>query len=303
MVEDPESQAAPKPCMRIQLKEFISTCRNVARLTKEQHDADLLKHNKSKKPRLAKLGICNHVPMVRFQVVISHSMGKAMAQAILRSQARRTDKKTSELVNKKQAVRLQKISTVNRTRWSRSIKPNKELIKQREADEQERKRRHQEKQKEEEKHEGKTVEENEDKDANGKSLKFSCLKCGNLVPASRNAFSKQDLDAKTWCGKCHKSWMTKAFECPCGETWYKCEKHGPGAREAVGEIQLGKPEDLAKKGKSKVRKAKNTEDLEGLFKEKKQRKVNVIEPALRPSMLSAGLKRKFSYLCQEGTSN
>ena len=73
--------------------------------------------------------------------------------------------------------------------------------------------------------------------------------------------------------------------------------------QAGGEIQPGKPEDLAKKGRSKVRKAKNTEDLEGLFKEKKQRKVNVIEPAFRPSMLSAGLKRKFSHLCQEGTSN
>ncbi len=303
MVDDPISKAAPKPSMRRQLKAFISTCRNVARLTMEQLDADLFRYNKSKKPRLAKIGICNHVPMVRFQVVISHHTGKAVAQAILKSQARRTDQQASELVTQKKAVRLQKLSIVNRTRWSKSIKPNKELMKQREADEQERKRRHQENQQKEENVEDEQVEERSDKDASGKALKFSCLECGNLIPASRKAFSKQNLDAKTWCGKCHKSWMAKAFACPCGETWYKCKKHGPSVQEVVGETQPGEPEDLAKKGKSKVRKARNTEDLEDLFKERKQRKFNVIEPAFRPSMLSAGLKRKFSYLCQEGTSN
>ncbi len=140
MVEDPESPAATKPSMRIQLKEFISTCRNVARLTMGQHDSDLFKHNRSKKPRLTKLGICNHAPMVRFQVVISKGTAKAMAQAILRVQARRTKKKAAELINQKQAVRLQKLSTVNRTRWSRSIRPDKELIKQREEDDKERKK-------------------------------------------------------------------------------------------------------------------------------------------------------------------
>ncbi len=41
MVEDPSNKAAPKPSMRMQLKAFTSTCRNVARLTMEQQDADL----------------------------------------------------------------------------------------------------------------------------------------------------------------------------------------------------------------------------------------------------------------------
>ncbi len=72
------------------------------------------------------------------------------------------------------------------------------------------------------------------------------------------------------------------------------------AGKGVGESTKEEEKDIVK-GKSKVRKAKGVADLEGLLTEGRRKKTKATEPSFRPSMLSAGLKRKFAHLCQEDT--
>ncbi len=97
--------------------------------------------------------------------------------------------------------------------------------------------------------------------------------------------------------------MVKAFSCPCGVTWYKCPRHqevsNQGSGEGAGERT--KKEKETAKGKSRIRKDRGSEDLEGLLTERRRKKTKASEPSFRPSMLSAGLKRKFAHLCQDDT--
>ncbi len=136
---------------------------------------------------------------------------------------------------------------------------------------------------------------------------FSCNVCENKIPATRKAFCSTTLDTKTWCGRCKKSLMAKGFACPCGAPWYKCVIHGEVnkridmGKTSVGSTQKQGEKDLTRKGKSKVRKAYEGYDLEGINTEKRSRKASLCEPVFRSSMLSAGLKRKFAHLCQEDT--
>ena len=82
MLEDPTNKAAPRPSMRQQLKAFIATCRDVARLTMGPKDAELFQANRTKKPHLQGLGINTHMPMVKFQIVMPCEGGKEIGQQI-----------------------------------------------------------------------------------------------------------------------------------------------------------------------------------------------------------------------------
>ena len=144
MVQDPSNKAAPRTSMRIQLKSFIASCRCIARHTMEQGDAELLRCNKAKKPRLLSLGIRNHVPTVNFQLVIDSKVATEITQAILKSQANRSSKTVADLLAHRKKTQMHNMSTVNRTKWSRSIKTNDKICAQRAGDEKERKRRIQE---------------------------------------------------------------------------------------------------------------------------------------------------------------
>ena len=101
--------------------------------------------------------------------------------------------------------------------------------------------------------------------------------------------------------------MAKTFICPCGEQWYKCSIHRDITREDTADGSSTHAADNLNKAASKktlsmrarderLRKEREN-DLEGNFKVVKKRKP-AFETAFRASMLSAGLKRKFAYLCQ-----
>ncbi len=309
MLEDPTNKAAPRPSMRQQLKAFIATCRDVARLTMGPKDAELLQANRTKKPRLKGLGINTHMPMVKFQIVVPCEGGKEISQQILRSQARRSLKQAQELVQNRQQVKLSKFSAVNRTRWSRAVKTCETILKQRKEDEADRKR----KQTSKKEGEGAAEEEGarrvvhkvheekmEDEAAGGKPVSFLCNQCENPVPSTRKAFHSGALDARTWCSKCRKSWMAKAFACPCGAPWYKCTIHGDLNCKVEGDKDSSEKKHAAS-NRRKVCKAKRnagSEDLEGNFADKSCRRSSSSTPVFRASMLSAGLKRKFAHLCQ-----
>ncbi len=94
--------------------------------------------------------------------------------------------------------------------------------------------------------------------------------------------------------------MVKAYDCPCGLTWYKCSKHKEVGEQnnKQGAGEGTQREKGAAKEKNIIRKSRGSEDLEGLLTEGRKKKPKASEPTFRPSMLSAGLKRKFAHLCQ-----
>ena len=136
---------------------------------------------------------------------------------------------------------------------------------------------------------------------------FVCGACGNEIPANRRAFKINTLDAKTWCGRCKKSLMAKSYKCQCGVPWYKCNAHQAVKATVEGDqdsLSSKVEKKLPEKPKAKTVKSKargvEQEDLEGNYRVPKRRKQKVCEPVFRVSMLSAGLKRKFASLCQDG---
>ena len=108
MVDDTTDKGAPRPAMRTQIKAFVKTCRDIARLTMESEDAKLFQCNKAKWPRLKRLGISTHVPMVRFHIVINKDTAIEMTKHILSSQARRNKKQLEDIAkrNANQSVQI-----------------------------------------------------------------------------------------------------------------------------------------------------------------------------------------------------
>ena len=113
-------------------------------------------------------------------------------------------------------------------------------------------------------------------------------------------------------------WEIKAYNCPCGKAWFKCGVHanrkgedaGGDASQQISREKVGGNKDqpnntTAPMDKEAVRSRKRyRQDLEGTHAETgRRRKVTASEPVFRPSMLSAGLKRKFAHLCQEDTTS
>ena len=130
---------------------------------------------------------------------------------------------------------------------------------------------------------------------------YMCGTCSNKVLASRKAFRKDTLDAKTWCGKCAKSLMAKTFKCQCGVPWHKCLHHQPGESQMERVINDAPNIKRRKKSPAEVFRLKTLqEDLEGNNKDSRKRKRKVFEPVFRQSMLSAGLRLRFASLCQNG---
>ena len=109
--------------------------------------------------------------------------------------------------------------------------------------------------------------------------------------------------------------MSKAFNCRCGKTWYKCDIHKRNSQGEAGKSQ-SQPTDQGEAGgvnnqlyninarldKETGAKGKTRpkHGLEGAHADESHRKrPHVSVPSFRPSMLSAGLKRKFVHLCQD----
>ena len=242
-----------------------------------------------------------------------------IASYILKSQARRGPKQIKEMLEKQRNIPLQKFVVANKTSWSENVKPCPETIKKRSANKEDKKGQVREEESPE-MESSDTLETGANKKAKvlheepppGEAVKIKiyvcCAKCNNKIPSDRKAFRPNTLDARTWCGECKKNYMAKSYKCQCGVLWYKCGMHR-GVNDTIkGDAALA-PNTLPAKGLRKAvqkgRPPKNQlEDLEGNFKITKKRKCEHInrafEAPLRASMLSAGLKRKFAYLCQNG---
>ena len=319
MVEQPKNKAVARVSLRLQLKAFVQTVRGIARLTMEEGDAELFKANPAKKPRLRGLGISSHVPTIRCQVDINEETRTKIASHILKSQARRGQRQVQEILEKKTDIPLQKYVLANKTAWSESVRPCSDTMKKRKANKEERDKqlRDQSEIEAEDKHvpeteESKTVKTSHDSPPTKEAIKikicFYCAKCNNEIPSDRKAFRRDTLDAKTWCGICKKNYMAKSYTCQCGELWYKCGMHKRVNDAMKGDAAIDLNTLPAKEFRKTVKKRRplmnQLEDLEGHFKITKKRRCEKInracEAPLRASMLSAGLKRKFAYLCQNG---
>ena len=63
---------------------------------------------------------------------------------------------------------------------------------------------------------------------------FFCGVCEHGVKANRKAFRTDALDSKTWCNKCKKSHIAKAWNCKCKLPWCVFPKHGYREKAEVG---------------------------------------------------------------------
>ena len=288
-LRDPRCDSSSK-----MLKAFVCTTKAIVRLTMENDDAMLFKACTNKKPRLKGLGIITHIATVRCQIDVDEKTKKDIATNILRSQARRNAKKVKEILDKGQKIKLQKLVTANKTTWSSSITATKEAAGAYQAN----KRKQEQDKADREAKKAKTSEEHEEHLEEVKY--YHCGTCGNKVPTTRKAFHKETLDAKTWCSKCAKRWLSKTFKCQCGLPWHKCDTHQPGERQAVRAKLIDDNRHKRKRPAQTFNRQALREDLEGNHMVPKRRKFKVCEPVFRPSMLSSKLRLRFASLCQDG---
>ena len=54
---------------------------------------------------------------------------------------------------------------------------------------------------------------------------MQCPKCPHKLLGSRPAFNLQQLDAKTWCKQCKRSWAVHRWQCSCQIPWHTCQVH------------------------------------------------------------------------------
>ena len=54
---------------------------------------------------------------------------------------------------------------------------------------------------------------------------MQCPKCPHKLLGSRPAFNLQQLDVKTWCKQCKRSWAVHRWQCSCQIPWHTCQVH------------------------------------------------------------------------------
>jgi hypothetical protein len=72
--------------MKLQVKVFRTTMRDIAKMTMNVTDANLFKACKHEKPRLKGLGIATRMSMANFRAIVNETTQKEIARNILRSQ-------------------------------------------------------------------------------------------------------------------------------------------------------------------------------------------------------------------------
>ena len=154
-------------------------------------------------------------------------------------------------------MKMHKMSTVNRTKWSRSIKAQERVKVCRAENEKERKRRIQEEKDDEQKIVTEKPKGEYKEDGSQTSVMFACMRCKSAIPSSRKAFRIDTLDSTVWCGRCRKSWMAKAYLCPCDVAWFKCHLHANSKGNPTdGANQQGKGAVVGGENAQPVKKAK-----------------------------------------------
>ena len=52
-----------------------------------------------------------------------------------------------------------------------------------------------------------------------------CPKCPHKVIGTKQVFSHDTLDVKTWCNHCRRSWAVCRWQCSCELPWHACPLH------------------------------------------------------------------------------
>ena len=97
-VREPERAAQKRATMGAQLREFRFVLRTVARLTLSVTDLANFKGSPFKFPRLRPLGISTHLAMVPIQMGLQPGARQALAEYILTSQTRLSNKAAAEIL-------------------------------------------------------------------------------------------------------------------------------------------------------------------------------------------------------------
>ena len=116
------------PSMEDHTRRFKRATKEIIDKTMKQDDAKHMKPNLNKKSRLRGLGIRTHMPMLNLRVNISKIAKKELAENIINSQRKRSQKELKEILGKKRKVISMKYNGKGRAAWADSIKPLKTAV-------------------------------------------------------------------------------------------------------------------------------------------------------------------------------
>ena len=242
-VRDPEGKASARPAMRVQLKMFQNICRYIIKNTMTEEDAGLFKQSKSALPRLKGHVISTRCAMVNARVKVTEVVQQEIAYHIIRSQANRSSRVATEIMEGKRFMKLAKFASVRKTGWSRTIPTSKNVVFEGDC------QGGQHLQNYMEAHTGSDGGLRGRRRARGEAIPvFACGTCGLEVKANRKAFKLDTLGDETWCNRCRKNYMSKTWVCGCNKLWYLCETHGRDPGEEEEEEKMRKRRRPARTG-------------------------------------------------------
>ena len=272
--------------------------------------------------------------MVNMKVVISKEAQDELMNHIICSQRRRTQKDLKELWEKKCTVAFGKYNGKGRNAWAIGIKAMKNEIFRGEGNDkptlkklvEDSKNLHESCHRRTEPEPVETLSDASRDDAMGPStlvciqdtkplrLTYTCKVCGDEANAHRKGFNLHDLGLSVMCYSCKKLRRSKDWMCECGSIWFSCRKHKLAAEKAkkIKEEEKDRKE-AAKAGKQKISEdrkrgyeAEEGNEEERVSKKRRETKQmvnftkseckNVTKGGLKESLLSEGLRRRFSHL-------
>ena len=291
----PGPLAIAQPHMRQHVCEFKGLVRKIARLTMEEEDAKIFQASESKYPRLKRLGIANHVPMMCLRIAVHPQASDYIVREVIKSQGRKTAKEIDCIISGEKQIEEKNLSMKGRTRWSRSIRKVAFQIWAGVEEDRGRQVAHDE--------EGQRPEGG----ARGSLDLFKCPRCERWASAGRKAFSIENIGARTWCNSCKTNHMVKEWLCECRKPWFACSLHkglpdslrARRSLQAVGE-QKGKRRRRQTPSASESDEGSATGAKAVQYVQFTKKELNVVQKRARPALLSLGLKRKFPHLLRQG---
>ncbi len=303
-IEEPARKAMKKASMREQIHHFKTTVKEIARKTMRHEDREHMKPNAEKKARLRGCGIDSYMAMVNFQMNLTEDARTEVVKAIINSQKNKSKKEMAEILKGERKIHTLKFHNAARSGWIRSLRKMKGKVFEEEIEDNRVEEQYNKVEKAENDKKRRKTEEKEGGSGGLKAVDkyFKCSGCGNLAGAKRKTLQLENLDLKSWCGKCKTSRSSSSWKCVCDKEWHRCEKH-----KCVPAKLKTKPSESAKEAKPGRRKRRRKKEETPGEEDYEKRKLTfaradceiVSERGIRPSMLSSFLKRKFSHLCTE----